>query len=127
LPGTGKWRVIGLVFLLAAISLLCGLKLESLRAQDPVPFIPRNSSHVAGTATWQNGTSHSNSGQAVLHITATVMPTVFAPQAIPKKTRSGDAVVYLPSTQHVTDVTFELHPLPDSARAALKTTTVVSH
>src|SRR5271165_4041286 len=87
-----------------------------LYAQGPARSIPGNS-QVAGAGMAQNGTTRSNTAQAVLHITATVMPTVFAPQAIPKTTSSGDVVIYLPSTQHVTDVTSESHPLPDSAGA----------
>jgi hypothetical protein len=109
---------------ISMLVLLTGV--PQLYAQGLARSIPGNS-HVAGTMIAQNGAMHNNTGQAVLRITATVMPTVFAPQAIPKNTSSGDVLVYLPSTQQVTDVTSESHPLQDSAGAILKTTTVVSH
>ena len=74
----------------------------------------------------QNGTTNSNTGQAVLHLTAIVVPIVMAPQEIPKNSSTGNVVVYLPSTQQVSDITSESHPLQDNAGAVLKTITVVS-
>jgi hypothetical protein len=81
---------------------------------------------VAGTVMGQNGTTNSNTGQAVLHLTAIVVPIVMAPQEIPKNSSTGNVVVYLPSTQQVSDITSESHPLQDNAGAVLKTITVVS-
>ena len=112
------------VALISVMILLTGV--FPLYAQGPARSIPGNS-HVAGTMIAQNGTTQSNTAQAVLHLTATVMPIVLAPKEIPKNTPSGDVVFYLPSTQHVRDVTIESHPLQDGVGAILKTTTVVPH
>ena len=95
------WRV----FLLIAFSLLCAYQPAQLLAQNPPP-------------------ATSNKGQAVLHITATVVPVTLAPPSSQESSTSRNLAIYLPRQRDM-EVTSESHSLQDKSGAVLETTTIV--
>lgn len=101
-------RRAGLPILLAALLTIAGP--QSLPAQRaPAAFATRTTS-----------------AQAVLHITALIVPSVMAPQPTVERPSNRDFSLRLPTQQIEMEVTSEWRTLPDKPDAALKTTTVVS-
>jgi hypothetical protein len=92
----------------------------------PQRLLAQGTPAAINSLTGRNSATRTNTAQAVLHITATVVPVVIAPQPTLEDSSTRDRFISLPSHQLEIDVMSEWHALPDKAGAALKTTTVVS-
>ncbi len=113
-------------FSITALALLCALKPVQVRAQYP-PHFDQSNSMSAGASSMEgySGPAQSRTGQAVLHITCTVMPIIVAPQVVAENSGTRNYLVYLPSLPPDVDVISESHPLQEKGGATLKTTTIV--
>lgn len=96
-----------------------------LLAQQP-PVTARNAGvHAAASSpSGQGSTANSNTAQAVLHITATIVPVAMVPQQTTAASTSN-SYMYISTRSLKMDVLSERHPYASRGSAVLETTTVV--
>jgi hypothetical protein len=124
-PGkVSRRKLKGCGLLLAAITCVCAAMPERLLAQTasrPGPVLGTAGRSVPGL----KPSTSTNTAQAVLHITATVVPVALVPQSSPENSNALRRSVYVPERPLDLEVISQSHPLQATPNAVLKTITVV--
>jgi hypothetical protein len=95
-------------------------------AQQPPVSVRHAGVHAAASSpSGQGSTANGNTAQAVLHITATIVPVAMVPQKATASVAKSANYVDVPTRTLQMDVRSERHPYASQDHAVLETTTVV--